>query len=167
MTDFSSAIPTVQSSSSTLKLHELKALLQQHPDKLLRFVLPDGDVIPAHFHVTEVGYVAKKFVDCGGTFRDVESCVLQIWVAEDQEHRLHAGKLGMVLNLAGPILPHEELNVEVEYEDCVISQYPLGQAQVEGQHLIFALTNKHTDCLAKQLCGLDAGVCGGNDGGCC
>jgi hypothetical protein len=55
-----------------MKLHELKSLLRAHPTALPRFILPGGDQIPAHFHLTEVGYVAKKFVDCGGTFRDRE-----------------------------------------------------------------------------------------------
>lgn len=149
-----------------MKLRELKSLLQQHPDHLLRLVLPDGDSIPAHFHVTEVGYVTKKFVDCGGTFREVSSCVLQTWVADDEDHRLNAGKLGFILNLAEPILPQDDLEVEVEYEDCVISQYPIGDAAVAGEHLTFALTNKHTDCLAKEACGLESAAREGKSG-CC
>ena len=52
-----------------MNLTELKSLLQAHPEHTLNFALPDGRLIPAHFHVTEVGHIAKKFVDCGGTFR--------------------------------------------------------------------------------------------------
>ena len=48
-----------------MQLYTIKALLRQNPDKLIQFVLPDGDQIPIHFHVTEVGHVAKDFVDCG------------------------------------------------------------------------------------------------------
>jgi len=46
-----------------MKLHQLKSLLRAHPTAFPRFILPDGEQIPAHFHLTEVGYVAKKFVD--------------------------------------------------------------------------------------------------------
>lgn len=148
-----------------MKLHELKSALKANPDKLPRFVLPDGDSVPAHFHVTEVGFVTKKFVDCGGTVREVSSCVLQAWVANDEDHRLTAGKLGTILNLAQLVLPHDDLDVEVEYEDCGVSQYPIGDAEVAGEHLTFALTNKHTDCLAKDVCGVEAASCCG-DGGC-
>src|SRR5712691_5890617 len=74
-----------------MKLNELTALLRAHSDSIPRFILPDGEAIPAHFHVTEVGHVAKKFVDCGGTFRDSEACVLQTYVAGDFAHRLTSG----------------------------------------------------------------------------
>ena len=50
-----------------MKLHELKSILESQPDKFPRFILPDGDQVPAHFHLTEVGHVAKNFIDCGGT----------------------------------------------------------------------------------------------------
>ena len=63
-----------------MKLNELKSILELHPDKFPRFILPDGDQVPAHFHLTEVGHVAKNFIDCGGTIRKTESSVLQLWV---------------------------------------------------------------------------------------
>ena len=49
-----------------MKLRDLKATLTLHPDALPRFILPDGDQIPAHYHITEVGHVTKRFIDCGG-----------------------------------------------------------------------------------------------------
>jgi hypothetical protein len=147
-----------------MKLHELKAALNAAPDKLPRFVLPDGDSVPGHFHITEVGYVMKRFVDCGGTVREVASCVLQAWVATDETHRLNARKLGSILHLAERVLPHDDLDVELEYEDCVISQYPIADAELVGEHLMFSLTGRHADCLAKEVCGVEAAsCCAGND----
>ena len=35
----------------------------------LTFVLPNGSHVAPHFHVTEVGEITKKYVDCGGTVR--------------------------------------------------------------------------------------------------
>jgi len=49
-----------------MNLRSFKYLLHQNQDRPVIFVLPDGDVIPAHYHVTEVGHVTKRFVDCGG-----------------------------------------------------------------------------------------------------
>jgi hypothetical protein len=50
---------------------------------------PDGDEILAHFHVTEVAHVTKRFIDCGGKLHDrQDACLLQTWVADDCEHRL-------------------------------------------------------------------------------
>jgi hypothetical protein len=144
-----------------MKLHELQALLRAHATANVVITLPEGGRIPAHFHVTEVGHVAKKFVDCGGTFRASEACVLQTFTGSprDDGHRLAAGKLGHILDLAKPILPSDDLPVEVEYEDGVISQYPLTGAAIEDGHLVLQLGLKHTDCLAKDRCGIDEG-CG-------
>src|SRR5437773_8092242 len=104
-----------------MKLRELKSLLRTNPDARPLFLLPNGDLIPPHFHVTEVGHVAKKFVDCGGTFRDREACVLQTYVADDFAHRLKAGRFADILDLGRSILPGDDLEVEVEWDCCVIS----------------------------------------------
>ncbi len=147
-----------------MNLNELKTCLRKHPDHLLAMALPDGRRIPAHYHVTEVGHVVKRFVDCGGKFRTTETCVLQTHVgsAKDDGHRLTAGKLAHILDLAGSILPSAELPVEVEHEDGVISQFPVTGGEGVGETLTLQLGTKHTDCLAKEKCGLDDG-CGCND----
>lgn len=31
------------------------------------FKLENGNSVPEHFHVTEVGIITKDFIDCGGT----------------------------------------------------------------------------------------------------
>ena len=136
-----------------MKLRELKSLLRAHPTAEPRFTLPTGEQIPAHFHITEVGHVTKKFVDCGGTFRANETCVLQTYVADDFEHRLVAGRFADILDLGQPILPGDDLEVEVEWDCCVISQYPIASAQPCGDRIEFQLGDKHTDCLAKEKCG--------------
>lgn len=149
-----------------MKLNELKTLLRKYPSRLPRFELPDGSEVPAHFHVTEVGYVTKNFVDCGGTFRAASVCVLQTWVSNDTEHRLDAGKLDHILSLADKLLPHEDVNVEVEYESGLISQYLISEAVISGEKIQFRLASKHTDCLAKEACGLEPSGCCDGEGGC-
>ncbi|MEK0424585.1 MAG: hypothetical protein RJB11_676, partial [Planctomycetota bacterium] len=61
-----------------MELIELLDILKNHPDRSIQIDLPSGGSIPAHFHVTEVGHVQKRFVDCGGTLRSTASCLLQI-----------------------------------------------------------------------------------------
>ena len=151
-----------------MTIAEFKEHLRLHPDAPLRFLLPDGGWIPAHAHVTEVGRIDKTFVDCGGTVREAQACVLQTWVADDLEHRLSPGKLADVLDRASGILRSDELPVEIEYEDCSVSQFPVAAAEAGEEGLVFALVSKHTDCLAKELCLPQAaaeGCCAGE--GCC
>ena len=144
-----------------MKLSELKSLLANHPTLFPRFILPDGDHVPAHYHLTEVGHVAKNFIDCGGTMRKTESCTLQLWSNNsDMKHRLDAGKFAKILELGGRVLPNRDLDVEVEYDDYAISQFPIASYEVSGEHIDFTLSTKHTDCLAREKCGIGEDSCG-------
>ena len=111
----------------------------------------------------------KDFIDCGGTVRSASACVLQAWVAaNDEDHRLEAGKLGAILELAAKILPDPELAVEVEYEAPVISQFSVAGSEIASDAIVFQLENKHTDCLAKESCGLEGtSCCSDDDDACC
>ena len=135
-----------------MKFSDFKNALLQSSDHQLCFVLPDGDLIAAHAHITEVGRIDKTFVDCGGTVRKVSTCSLQAWVADDTDHRLAPGDLAAILGKAAPILSGDDLDVEIEYEDCQISQFPVENVSVQGNELKFYLGTKHTDCLAKDVC---------------
>jgi hypothetical protein len=139
-----------------MNLTEFKAHLTAHPAAELRFVLPDGDVVPAHFHITEVGRIDKAFIDCGGEIHRSSHCQFQVWVADDSEHRFAPGGLAKVIAGAAPLLQSDDLPVEIEYEDCSISQYPVESASAAEGVLTFQLGEKHTDCLAKSVCLPDA-----------
>ena len=148
-----------------MKLKDLKATLALHPETQPRFTLPDGDQIPAHFHITEVGHIAKRFIDCGGTLHGTrDTCLLQTYVADDVEHRLDARTFAKILQLGDQVLPHDDLEVEVEYDCCVVAQYPIASAEFSGDYIEIQLGEKHTDCLAKELCVLPSS-CGAS--GCC
>lgn len=137
-----------------MNLQELKSLLALHPDRHFRVSLPDGSAVPHSFHVTEVGRVQKDFLDCGGTLRQSVACQLQIWVGEDYDHRIETRKMSGILAKAATLLPDETVPVELEYEDRVISQYTIRGHRVEQDAVILELANKHTECLAPELCGL-------------
>lgn len=156
-----------------MKFSAFKQHLQINADKQIGFVFDDGEFVPSQFHVTEVGHVAKNFIDCGGTVRNVAHVQLQVWVGNDDDHRLTASKLARIIDLANPLLPPDDLEVEVEYEGCVISQYTVESAANVDGRIVFQLGDKHTDCLAKEACGIEAagtgragsGSCGGSS--CC
>lgn len=135
-------------------LRDVLTLLRAHPAAALHLMLPDGEFVPAHFHVTEVGRVHKDFIDCGGTTRASTHCQWQIWVAADADHRLNAGRLASILKLAAPLLQTDDLPVQIEYEAGTITQYPLGDVEVTPNGLLFNLGTKHTECLAPDQCGV-------------
>lgn len=130
---------------------EFTALLSALGDKPVRFLLPDGGRVPDHAHITEVGRVDREFLDCGGEHRKTSFCCLQAWVADDTDHRLSAGKLAAIIARALEPLGLENLPVELEYEDGLISQFPVVSVGA-GEVVTVHLGTKHTDCLAKEIC---------------
>jgi hypothetical protein len=128
-------------------LHEA---LEANPETLLRFVLPSGDHIPAHAHVTEVGHVARNFIDCGGLTGKEEKVVLQTHVGEDTDHRLRADRLAKILELGRRVVPSPDLNVDVEYDCCVVAQYPIAEVQPRGEYLDLILQRGRTQCRGRE-----------------
>lgn len=130
-----------------MKLSSVKAQLQTLED--VTFQLPNGSIVPEHFHVTEVGIITKHFIDCGGTVRTEKAANFQLWNANDVDHRLKPAKLKGIIELSEKVLGMEDLEVEVEYQSETIGKYGL---EFNGKH--FVLTSKQTDCLAKDKCGI-------------
>ncbi|WP_026811658.1 DUF6428 family protein [Arenibacter latericius] len=130
-----------------MTLLEIKNKLNQL-DKIA-FQLPNGKLVPNYFHVTEVGKINKHFIDCGGTVRNEEVVNFQLWNANDYDHRLHPEKLLNIIELSERVLEIDDLKIEVEYQGDTIRKFGL---DFDGNH--FLLTNKQTDCLAKDNCGI-------------
>jgi hypothetical protein len=130
-----------------MKLSEIKEILANQES--VNFKLENGQVVPEHFHVTEVGVITKDFIDCGGTVRHEKVANFQLWDANDFEHRLKAGKLLDIISLSEQIIGMEDLEIEVEYQSETIGKYDLG---FDGDH--FVLISKTTACLAMDKCGI-------------
>jgi Family of unknown function (DUF6428) len=135
-----------------MKVAELKNGLNKFPESSVHFILPNGESIPAHAHVTEVARIDKRFIDCGGTLRNDSFCRLQTWFSDDLDHRLTAGKLAKILDKAGPILQSDDLDVDVEHEVGFITQFPLASVEVLPNEIILRLAERHTACLAMDKC---------------
>ena len=146
-----------------MPVKQLVQILEENKESALHIMLPSGEFIPDHFHVTEIGCVQRNFIDCGGTRRRSLACLLQVWTAHDVTHRLVAGKLANIFRLAEPVLESDELPVEVEYGVEVAGQYRLMNVEVTPKGLLFVLAGRQTECLASDKCGV--GQC--TTTGCC
>lgn len=131
-----------------MDLQELKNVLEGLNE--LSFQLPNGQLVPAHFHVTEVGVVNKKYIDCGGTLRQETKVNLQLWEANDYDHRLHAEKFSAIIKLAEEQLGIDNAPVEIEYQGDTIEVYDLVFEQNQ-----LKLVSKFTNCLAPDKCGVE------------
>lgn len=132
-----------------MTLLELKkqALTLDHP---MTFVLPNGETVPAHFHLTEIGKISKHFIDCGGVLRREKRANLQLWSANDFDHRLQPEKLVTIIVMAEKTLHLGDLDVEVTYQGVsTIETYGL-EVTKNG----FQLLSLTTNCLAADACGI-------------
>jgi len=134
-----------------MKLSEIKNHLNNL--ETIAFQLPNGELVPNHFHVTEVGKITKHFIDCGGIVRNEEVVNFQLWNANDYDHRLHPEKLVKIIELSEKVLEIGDLEIEVEYQGDTIGKYAL---DFDGTN--FLLVTKQTDCLAKDNCGIPEGM---------
>lgn len=128
-------------------LSEFKRKLEEIQE--LVFQLPDGSLVPNHFHVTEVGQISKHFIDCGGTVRTEVKVGFQLWQADDYDHRLAPQKLKNIIQLSENKLLLKDAEIEVEYQGNTINKYHL---DFDGK--VFLLTTTATACLAEDQCGI-------------
>lgn len=131
-----------------MKLSEIKKQLKSLSQ--IAFQLPNGEWVPHHFHVTEVGKISKDFIDCGGVVRKEEVANFQLWEANDYNHRLHPEKLLHIIELSEEKLQIPDLEIEVEYQMAAT----IGKFNLDFDGKIFQLKSKLTDCLAKDNCGI-------------
>ncbi|NQX92288.1 MAG: hypothetical protein HRT74_09265 [Flavobacteriales bacterium] len=116
----------------------------------VNFTLPDGRSVPTHYHVTEVGEIRKTFVDCGNVLRDESKIVIQLWEANDYDHRMTPEKFKGIIQSTFQRIGFGNHQVEVEYQgERSIERFSLN---ANGQG--FQLESLHTDCLAKGTCGI-------------
>lgn len=132
-----------------MNLTEIKEILPTLEN--VEFQLENGNFVPEHFHVTEVGQITKNFIDCGGVIRHEKVVNFQLWNANDFEHRLKPAKLLDIIKLSEEKLGIENSEIEVEYQNETIGKYDL---EFNGKN--FVLKNKTTACLAQDSCGIPA-----------
>ncbi len=130
-----------------MKLSEFKSCLNELT--LIKLMLPNGTLIPSHFHVTELALISKNFIDCGGVARVERKITFQLWVANDIDHRLTPFKWLGIIKKGELDYGLTEEPVEIEFQGQTIERYGISYA--EG---VFNLTPLYTECLAPDHCGI-------------
>ena len=131
-----------------MKLSEFKLYLKNA--KKVEFQLPNGDYVPSHFHVTEVGLSTKKFIDCGSNIRNTKKINFQLWSADDINHKISPEKLLDIIEISEKTFLLDDLEIEIEFQQSTIGVFDL-----DYTNDVFQLINKKTDCLDKKKCGLE------------
>lgn len=136
-------------------LNDLLSLLEKENPSSIVPLLPDGERVLPHYHVTEVARVQKDFIDCGGTVRRTLSAQLQLLTATDFEHRISAEKLAKIIQKSEPLLGDDPLPLTLEYGQDAAIVYPVSSIKLEEGKLFIQMETPATACLAPDTCGLD------------
>ncbi len=155
-----------------MNFENVKNILANNPNKLIIFTLPNGETVPASFHITDLGVINKHLIDCGGQTRIEEQIHIQLWVGKDNDHRVTTDIANQILNkiqqIIGTIQNPKATEVLVEYQlnwhDMpVFSLFAVSEIQVSDTELNICLSTIKTTCLAAERsnseCGVSEGCC--------
>ena len=136
----------------TIQYQALIESLSKNPQYLVECYLPNGNQVPAHFHLTDVGSVFRHFIDCGAQVRNEYYVQIQLWHGTDTDHRLNADTVLKILSHSGVVLDKlpdlQSADVILEYKDDVPSQYPIARIEQTDQVVKIHLQASETQCLA-------------------
>jgi len=150
-----------------MKLYEICAKLDMSKDAKLLFKLPSGDLIPEHFHVTEIQSITKNVFYCNQTTSVEESTNFQLWVYTDEDHRITAKKL---LNIISKSNFMTDKDVYIEHDEITLGRYAIDNIESKEGYLIFKLEKVRATCADPAYClrekkANEASCCAGK--GCC
>ena len=133
-----------------MKISQFKsALLLAKPEANPQFLQINGLPVAAHYHITEIGLILKNYVDCGGVVRQERKASMQLWLANDTDHRLSTEKLLGIIEKSEQLFGLNDEELEVEFQGQTIETYGLAV-----QDFGFQFTAKKTTCLAPGHCGI-------------
>ena len=136
-----------------MKLQEFKNKLKKsNKVSPLLLKLEDGTIIPPYYHITEMGITIKRTIDCGGTLRTSQCVTLQVWTADDFDHRMSIEKLLDIIEKGEKLIGQVNLELEIEYQTTTIGTYSLSSHPTN--ELTYILLPKKTNCLAPDKCGI-------------
>ena len=133
-----------------MKISQFKSALQlAKPDANPQFLLSNGLPVGAHYHITEIGLILKNYIDCGGVLRQERKASMQLWLANDTDHRLSTKKLLDIIEKSEGLFSLKDEELEVEFQGQTIETYGLSI-----QDFGFQFMAKKTTCLAPDHCGI-------------
>lgn len=132
-----------------MTLSEFKQRLAE--TETIRFIMPEGQLIPLHFHITEAGLLTRNFIDCGKTVHTETNAVFQVWTAADFNHRLTPQTLIGIIEKSDSIFGDDDPEVLVE-----VQLETIGTFGIDFKNGDFHLVPLKTDCRAKTACMIEA-----------
>ena len=142
--------------------------LRHTPEKSIAFYANGKQLVPSHYHITEIKEVTTRSVDCGGRPHFDEHIEIQLWLAkqEDDGHRIGNADISKIVDLVDQKLQlNKALPIYFEYSDAfhATARYEvLGTKETDAQLLVDLsipktvckpqLTNATACCAGPESC---------------
>ena len=131
-----------------MKISEFRNIIQSL--KSIVFELPEGEKVPSHFHITEIGIIRKTYIDCGGNLRVDNLINMQLWYSNDVNHKIEPAKVLKIIERSDKLLKLQDEEIQIEYQQDTVCKFNLEF----GGGNTFKLIKTFTDCLDKESCNI-------------
>ncbi|MEZ7900328.1 MAG: DUF6428 family protein [Flavobacteriales bacterium] len=135
-----------------MKTKEFLTLLEENPNKNLRFEYHKGQFAREDFHLTEIKNVTYDTVDCGGMLNEWKETIVQIWENTTPDGNYvdttKALEIAMKVDAVRPIVKDTE--VKFEYGNSLFHTAVLSVGEVEVEEAVtIKLFTEATTCKAQ------------------
>ena len=139
-----------------MKTKEFTQIIGQHPNKQTSFWYNSQQLVPNHYHITEIKKNTTESVDCGKTIHRENTTIVQLWSEEADiaTHQLNNTKIASIFaGMDARLKLHQEADIIFEFGDDNnrTSNYKIEKVDVLDEALIFHLYVPQTECKPKKL----------------
>lgn len=153
-----------QTSAHSLSTAQFVEALRVQPQRPLEFWLDGARLVPAGYHLTEIGAVKVEAVDCGGAVNRWRETVFQLMdgtPAEAERGFMTTRKaLAIYERVAGKIKLDESAPARLEYGNLTrpALRYGIARLELRPERLTVHLSLPGVQCKAGDVCGLPGGL---------
>lgn len=135
-----------------MKTNEFFNLLEQNPNKNLRFEYHKGQFAREDFHLTEIKNVTYDTVDCGGVVNEWKETIVQLWENSVPDgNYVDTSKALEIANTVDRVRPiFKDTEIKFEYGNSLFHTAVLSVGEVEiGEAVTVKLFTEATTCKAQ------------------
>lgn len=130
--------------------------LESNPELKTSFYFMDKQLVPDHYHITEIKNIISESVDCGKTKHIEKLTVVQLWATNEDigKHQLYNNKIGTIFQgIDNALGLNKEAEILFEYGDAQnrTASYKIENIVVEDNALVVTLYVPKTECKPKKL----------------
>ncbi|MCA9955327.1 MAG: hypothetical protein KC434_11445, partial [Anaerolineales bacterium] len=131
--------------------------IQQNPNKPLRFLYDDEEMVPGGYHVTEIKNAQFDTIDCGNSLHTWREVILQVWLPDEvatDAAPMSTDKFAKIWSIVDGRIPlNQNAEIRVEYGDGerLTAVYHVDALQNTPAGLVVKMAPPRTLCKPREL----------------